>query len=61
MNKTIVKNDELRFVQIECVPVPNTVHTQCHVFMYGLTNDGKLWFKRDVDEKWSKESLKRLP
>lgn len=48
---------ELKFVQIQCVPVENVSTTQCNVFMYGLDADGKVWFKRDNDEKWVQESM----
>ena len=48
---------ELRFKQIQCVPVPNTSQTQCNVYMYGLTESGELWFKRDTDSKWTKEPV----
>jgi len=48
---------ELRFIQIQCVPVPNTSATQCNVFMYGLTEKGEIWFKRGNDEAWIKESM----
>lgn len=46
----------LRFIQIQCVPVQNTNSTQCNVYMYGLTADGELWFKRDTDFEWQRES-----
>lgn len=52
---------ELRFKQIQCVSVPNTVDTQCNVFMYGLTENGELWFKRDNDSKWTKEPVEFQP
>lgn len=48
---------ELRFKQIQCVPVPNTPSTQCNVYMYGLTDDGELWFKRDTEEQWTREPV----
>ena len=48
---------DLRFTQIQCVPVPNVSSTQCHVFMYGLTADGELWFKRDNDTTWTREEM----
>ena len=46
------KQGELKFVQIQCVPVPNTMSTQANVYMWGLTATGELWHKRDVDEFW---------
>ncbi len=49
---------ELNFVQIQCVNVPNVGSTQCHVFMYGLTSDGKVWFKRDNESVWKPEPMK---
>ena len=48
---------ELRFKQIQCVPVPNTPQTQCNVLMYGLTEAGEVWFKRGNDGQWFKESM----
>lgn len=52
---------ELRFVQIQCVSVPNVSNTQCHVFMYGLTESGEVWFKRDTDKTWTLESMEFVP
>jgi hypothetical protein len=49
---------ELQFIQIQCVPVQNMSTTQCNVFMYGLTKDGKVFFKRDNDEYWQPESMR---
>ena len=48
---------ELKFIQIQCVPVPNVGSTQCNVFMYGLDADGKVWFKRDTDNVWRHEEM----
>jgi len=52
---------ELQFIQIQCVPVPNTINTQCNVFMFGLTSDGKVWFKRENDLDWSPETMTFKP
>lgn len=54
---------ELKFVSIQCVSVPNTINTQCYVYMYGLDAEGKLWFKRDNDNTWTREPMKfeKLP
>ena len=49
--------NKIKFKQIQCVSVPNTEYTQCNVFMYGLDEDGVLWFKRECDFKWLKEPL----
>ena len=48
---------ELKFIQIQCVSVPNVASTQCYVFMYGLDEEGKVWFKRDLDPYWHRESM----
>ena len=53
----MVKQSELRFVSIQCVPVSNTAETQCNVFMYGLDKVGQVWHKRDVDQEWSIVSM----
>lgn len=49
---------ELSFIQIQCVPVPNTMSTQCNVLLYGLTAEGKVFFKRDSDDRWHPEAMK---
>lgn len=50
---------DLQFIQIQCVPVPNTSATQCNVIMYGLTADGKLWRKTEMEEEWHPESTSK--
>ncbi len=50
------RKSDMRLVQIQCVPVPNTIATQCNVFMYGLDSEGKVWFKRELDEHWVPDS-----
>ena len=52
-----MRRKKLKFVQIQCVPVPNTSLTQCNVYMYGLTSQGEIWHKRDTDDEWRKESM----
>jgi len=47
-----------KIIQISCVPVPNVETIQCHVYMYALCEDGSVWFKRDNNNIWSKESLR---
>jgi hypothetical protein len=47
----------LKFTQIQVVPVPNTGSTQCVAFMYGLDDNGLVWFKRDNDDRWSPEPM----
>ena len=53
--KSLPKNINIK--QINIVPVQNTCTTQCYAYMYALDNEGILWFKRDNDTKWTKESL----
>jgi hypothetical protein len=48
---------QLKFVQIQCVSVQNNSTTQCNVMMYGLTADGKVFFKTDREDKWRAESM----
>lgn len=48
---------ELTFIQIQCVPVPETAQTQCNVYMFGLDSKGKVWFKRDRDKLWQPEPM----
>jgi hypothetical protein len=43
---------ELRFKQIQCVPVPNTSQTQCNVMLYGLDEQCRLWCSTDMDPAW---------
>lgn len=49
---------ELSFIQIQCTAVENTSKTQCNYMMFGLTKDGKVFWKRDNDEHWTPESMK---
>lgn len=51
----------VKFKQIQCASVPNVMSTQCNVFMYGLTADGTVFFKRDVDAKWQPVSMEWEP
>ncbi len=42
-----------KIIQIQAASVPNTMDTQCYVFLYALREDGSLLFKRDCDTKWT--------
>lgn len=48
----------MKIIQLQVVPVPNTNETQCHAFMYALNDTGEIYFKRDNDIEWIKDTMK---
>lgn len=46
-----------KIIQIQCCSIENTSSTQCNVFLYALTDKGKLYFKRDIDIQWREEPI----
>jgi len=48
---------EILFIQIQCVTVTNN-DGDTDVYMYGLTKQGRVWFKKDSDDEWEPESMR---
>ena len=45
----------MKIVQLQVVPVAYTMETQCHAYLYALSDDGNLYFRRDCDHEWTRE------
>lgn len=47
-----------KIIQIQVCPVQNNQGTQCDAYMWALTDEGYLYFKKDNDREWYPESIK---